>query len=327
MEHRESLRAQRPRALGGTTRRRWIVAAVVVALLALPSLARAQDQPGKQIDVSVNYVYAAQLGFGTYRVGGLNVNVYSLPLAYTLRDVLLDWRLKIEFPVLYGDYSFRKAGIEVPELDDVRVKALIDQRTLSAEPKLKLEIPILEPWTVSLIGAWGFGSTFDTEVRYRLPDGRTFRDRQAEQDTWYYTYQAGISSLLQHRIDRLTLSLGNAFIYAGTATLQSGEGGSEAYGALETGTEARHPLGFEVGGYEPDASLFFIWYWFTPSLEFTRVEKRTLQVDNVYEIGLSFGADPGTPFDIPVLGNPRLGISYRVGNDLDAVRMNFGFPF
>lgn len=298
----------------------------VVLVLALASGVRAQaDPPGKQIDVAVNYVYAAQLGFGTYRVGGLSVDVYSLPLEYTLRDVLLDWRLKIAFPILYGDYSFRKS-VEVEELGNERVKVLADQRTLSVEPKLRLEIPILEPWTVSLIGAWGFGSTFDTDVRYRRADGTKVRDRSAEVDTWYYTYQVGVSSLLQHRIDRWTLGLGNAFLYAGTGPLHTKES-AQAYGALETGVEARHPLGFEIGAYAPDASLFFIWYWFTPSLEFTRVERRSLQVDNVYEVGLSFGADAATPFDIPVLGNPRLGISYRVGNDLDAVRMNFGFPF
>lgn len=306
---------------------RWIGLALAAALVVgLAPAAHAQaEQPGRQIDVAVNYVYAAQLGFGTYRVGGLNVNVYSLPLQYTLHDVLLDWRLKVEMPILYGDYSFRKSVV-VEELDDARVKVFADQRTLSAEPKLKLEIPVLEPWTVSLIGAWGFGSTFDSEVHYRLPDGRKVRDRQAEQDVWYYTYQVGVSSLLQHRIDRLTLGLGNAFIYAGTANLERAPN-AQAYGALETGVEARHPLGFDVGAYEPDASLFFIWYWFTPSLEFTRVEKRTLQVDNVYEVGLSVGADAATPFDIPVLGNPRLGVSYRVGNDLDAIRLNFGFPF
>ena len=306
---------------------RWIGLALAAALVVgLAPAAHAQaEQPGRQIDVAVNYVYAAQLGFGTYRVGGLNVNVYSLPLQYTLHDVLLDWRLKVELPILYGDYSFRKSVV-VEELDDARVKVFADQRTLSAEPKLKLEIPVLEPWTVSLIGAWGFGSTFDSEVHYRLPDGRKVRDRQAEQDVWYYTYQVGVSSLLQHRIDRLTLGLGNAFIYAGTANLERAPN-AQAYGALETGVEARHPLGFDVGAYEPDASLFFIWYWFTPSLEFTRVEKRTLQVDNVYEVGLSVGADAATPFDIPVLGNPRLGVSYRVGNDLDAIRLNFGFPF
>jgi hypothetical protein len=149
---------------------------------------------------------------------------------------------------------------------------------------------------------------------------------EAEQDIWYYTYQAGISSLVQSHVDRWTFSLGNAFIYAGTAGLDDDQE-VQAYGAIETGVEARHPLGFDVGRYEPDASLFFIWYYFTPSLEFTRVERASLQVDNVFEVGITAGADPATPFEIPVLGNPRIGVSYRVGNDLDAVRVNFGFPF
>jgi len=297
---------------------------LVAASGACPRAVGAQQPPPEPppINASVNYVYAAQLGFGGYRVGGLSVNVYSLPIQYTLNDVFLDWRLKIAFPILYGDYEFDGSV----EYLNQRLRARVDQKTLSVEPKLKLEIPILEPWTLSLIGAWGFGSTFDTRVRVRLGDSPYERVPEAEGERWYYTYQVGISSLLQEHVDRWTFSLGNAFIYAGTATLD-GEHDVEAYGALETGVEARHPLGFRVMGYEPDASLFFIWYYFTPSLEFTRVGRDSLQVDNVYEIGLTFGADEETPFHIPVLGNPRIGVSYRVGNDLDAVRVNFGFPF
>jgi len=300
----------------------------VGCLLALATSARAQraaPAPApNEINVSVNYVYAAQLGFGSYNVGGLSVSVYSLPLEYTLRDVLLDWRLKIGLPLLYGTYDFNKTVLGD---NDIPVHVHADQKTLSAEPKLKLEIPIVEPWTLSLIGAWGFGSTLDTHIKIRAPAGVVVADDQvSNQETWYYTYQVGISSLLQQRFDQWTLSLGNAFIYAGTAALEHEEN-VQAYGALETGVDARHPMGFRVMDYAPDASVFFIWYYFTPSLEFSRVERASLQVDNVYEVGLTFGADPETPFRLPMLGNPRLGASYRVGNDLNAVRLNFGFPF
>jgi hypothetical protein len=134
-------------------RRSALLALAAGVLLGLAPQAGAQSGPSdKDVTISVNYVYAAQLGFGTYHVGGLSVNVYSLPLEYTVRDVLLDWRLRIGFPILYGDYSFRKTVV-LDEFDDVPVKILADQRTLSAEPKLRLEIPVLEPWTVSPIGA------------------------------------------------------------------------------------------------------------------------------------------------------------------------------
>jgi len=288
----------------------------------LPARARAQQSNGPEVNVSTNYVYAAQLGFGGYSVGGLDVSVYSIPVELSLGDVLLNWRLKVALPVMYGNYDFK--GTVDDGDDQIRIKA--HQRTLSAEPKLKLEIPVLEPWTVSLIGAWGFGYAFDLHGSGRSLNDSSRRATIAGSDFWYYTYQVGVSSVVQQTFDRWTLSLGNAFIYAGTADLSS-QPDVQAYGALETGVDARHPLGFRVAGYEPDASLFFIWYYFTPSLEFTRVGRDSLQVDNVYEIGLTFGADQATPFEIPVLGNPRVGVSYRVGNDLDAVRLNFGFPF
>lgn len=298
-------------------------------LLGVPASARAQPAPPDvNLDVGVNYVYAAQLGFGTYSVGGLDVNVYSVPLEFSLGEVLLDWRLRVALPVLYGDYDF--AGtVDVPESDD-RARVRARQRTLSSEPKLRLEIPILEPWTLSLIGAWGFGYAFDFDGDVRLVNasGQALgpREKFDQLSYWYYTYQAGISSLLQQNVARWTFSLGNAFIYAGTANLAA-DSNVEGYGAIETGVDARHPLGFRAGGYEPDASVFFIWYYFTPSLEFTRVGQKSLEVDNVFEIGLTLGADRATPFEIPLLGNPRVGVSYRIGNDLDAVRMNFGFPF
>jgi len=316
------------RSLDARHRNRWTGRWLGVAVLALAWMigatlpARAQPSSGEEVQVAVNYVYAAQLGFGGYRVGGLDVNVYSLPIEYSLGEVLLDWRLKVALPVLYGDYDFKSSV----QLEQGRARLQLHQKTLSGEPKLKLEIPILEPWTLSLIGAWGFGYAFDTEGSGELIDDPSRRAKVSETDFWYYTYQVGVSSLLQETVDRWTLSLGNAFIYAGTADLPS-ETDVQAYGAIETGVDARHPLGFRIGDYAPDASVLFIWYYFTPSLEFTRVGQKSLQVDNVYEVGLTFGADPGTPFEIPVLGNPRLGISYRVGNDLDAVRLNFGFPF
>jgi hypothetical protein len=306
-------------------RRGWVLAAVLVLgglAAALDARAQNGNGSGNEFEANVNYVYAAQLGFGGYRVGGLDVGVYSLPVQFTLRDVFLDWRLKIALPVMYGDYDFKGS----PVIEGQRVRVRFHQRTLGAEPKLKLEIPILEPWTVSLMGAWGFGYAFDAHGSARLVDNPSVSVPLRQADFWYYTYQVGVGSLLQHRIDEWTLSLGNAFVYAGTADLRD-ESNVEGYGALETGVDVRHPLGFRAWGYEPDASLFFIWYYFTPSLEFTRVNQARLAVDNLYEIGMTFGAAEATPFEIPVLGNPRIGVSYRIGNDLDAVRLNFGFPF
>lgn len=319
MRGRHRCRAPHRRALG----------VVLLAMLATapaadarpPGPARpAQEQPQPpttELKVSVNYVYAAQLGFGGYRVGGLSVNVYSLPIAFTLNDVLADWNLKIGVPIQYGTYHFSGT-------DSNGVKFTADQQTISFEPKLKLEIPLRPWWKVSPVAAFGFGQTFASSATERAPD--TDRDTKSLGETTYYTYEVGVSSLVTlGTIEKVKFDLGNAFLYAGNTQLAGVQQSPEGYGSLQTGIEGRRPLGFTWQSLVPDASLFFIYYYFTPSLQFTRIEQKSLAVDNLYEIGFTLGSE--TPIDAPLLSDLRIGASYRVGTNLDAFRINFGFPF
>jgi hypothetical protein len=50
-----------------------------------------------------------------------------------------------------------------------------------------------------------------------------------------------------------------------------------------------------------------------------------LEVSNQFEFGISVGS--ATPFKLWILENPRIGVSYRFGDGLTGVRVNFGFPF
>jgi hypothetical protein len=111
--------------------------------------------------VRVNYVYAAQFGFGGYEIGGLRVGVYSLPIGFTLDDVLADWDLQIDVPVTYGRFRFREnAVLETGESVFVRT----DIHTIGAEPRLQLDIPIraLPGFRISPLTAFGFGTTFSS---------------------------------------------------------------------------------------------------------------------------------------------------------------------
>jgi hypothetical protein len=314
------------RACGaGIPVKRTLASAVLAAaaLLAAASAARAQTDSNDDgdVDFAVNYVYAAQLGFGGYSVGGLNVHLYSLPIGFTLQDVLADWNLHLSFPVQYGDYDV-SARVDVDGGQaDIKAKS----HTLAIEPKAKLEIPVVrEWWRVSLIGALGVVGTFSSSGSVRvLASGE--RSSIDVPETAFYTYQVGVSSLLSRKVvGDLRLSLGNAFIYAGNESFGSSPS-VEAYGSLQTGVEARHPLGFTWRSLVPDASLFFIHYYFTPGLQFTRVQRESLRVDNLYEVGLTFGSE--TPLGIPLVGDMRIGAAYQVGEELDAFRLSFGFPF
>src|SRR5690606_12269297 len=160
------------------------------------------------------------------------------------------------------------------------------------------------------------------------------KQRVSSDETAFYTYQIGISSIFHYPWNDFTFLFGNAFIYAGDASFDDGEDESvEGYGTFMTGIEGRHPLGFEIGDFVPDAGVFFVYHLFTPSLEFTRVGRTTLEIDQIFEVGGTIGL--ARPYEVSwapemlneALADFRIGIGYQSGEDLDGVRLTFGFPF
>src|SRR5262245_17920687 len=87
-------------------------AAVCAAVLLVAARAVAQ-QGDNEPQARINYVYATQFGFGGYKVGGLNANVYQLPIAFTLDDVIGSWDLEVGLPITYGDFRF-STSVDVP---------------------------------------------------------------------------------------------------------------------------------------------------------------------------------------------------------------------
>lgn len=292
--------------------------AALVASSLVPGAARAQSAP--RIDAEVNYVYAAQFGFGGYNIGGLSVQVYSIPIEFTLPDLVLDWDLRIGLPVLYGRYELSGAteGLEVSATTN----------TLGFQPRLQLDIPIVEGLRVSPRGSFGFAVPFGSNLNVRdrgEPVGNVALD-----DEVFYAYEIGVSALYERELSDFTLSLGSAFLYAGDAPFSSSDTSqSEGYGTFRAGVDVRHPLGFEIGDLVPDASVFFIYSVFTPALKFTRVGDDVLSVPQIFEIGATLGSE--TPLVLPGLGDlldgMRIGAGYDRGRDFEAWHVVFGFPF
>jgi len=135
-------------------------------------------------------------------------------------------------------------------------------------------------------------------------------------------YAVGVRSLFSYDWRRFQVNVGQALLYAGNVTF-SGED-AEGYGALETGLEVRHPLGFWLKGAQPDLGGFFIHSHFFPSADFTRLARNPLKLRDQYEFGCSLGAEPSWKLGFVTV--PRIGVSYRFGG-LDAIRLTFGFPF
>jgi hypothetical protein len=95
-----------------SSRQARFYAATLAMLFASPQLQAQQPGPNENRTVNLNYVYAAELGFGGYSLAGLTADVYTLPLYYTLQGVPYSgWSLKLMTPVQAGIYSFRGTDI------------------------------------------------------------------------------------------------------------------------------------------------------------------------------------------------------------------------
>lgn len=304
--------------MDGMERGRRIVAALLAAVgLASGALA----QHGPNLNVQVNYVYATQFGFGAYNIGGLRVNVYSLPLSYTFKDVWRDWDLTLRAPITFGNYRFAATYME----DGERVAVNAHTNTIAVEPLLRLDVPLFEGFRLSPLGAWGLGSSFDSGGKLRA-GGQTINLNSSE--SAFYTYQMGVTSLYERPWRTFKLLFGAALIWAGDEYFDD-KADLESYGTFRTGVEARHPLGFAIAGRLPDAGLAFIYDHFFPGLEFTRVQRAALEVSDLFQVALTVGA--ASPLELPVIGDMlddlRLGVAYQAGDGLDAVKLTTGFPF
>ena len=279
--------------------RAWCIGATAAVALVLPAQCpRAQSASDANRTVNVNYVYAANLGFGGYSLAGLTADVFALPLGYTFHvGPENDWKLRLTLPIQLGLYQFCAT-----DTDGTRIK--INQQSLAVLPGVELQVPITQRVVLKPFADIGFGHTFGATTGA---------------DALIYT--VGVRSVTQWQAGEYTLSLGNAALYAG----DEASGFSESYFAIETGFEVRRPLGFTVRGIEPDLGVYVADYYYPKPLRFSRFLRDPLRISNQGEVGFTIGS--ARPLDMVLLGNARIGAGYVFGGGLKVWHVAFGFPF
>jgi hypothetical protein len=275
--------------------------ASVLLLSSMASRAQISPAPNPNRTVNLNYVYAAELGFGGYSLSGLTAQVYTLPLDYTLHDVLRNgWALRILAPIQVGLYS-----LKVTDTNGEHIS--LNQQSVAVVPGVELEVPLGSRTVFKPFGQFGVGHTFGVDAG--SPN--------------YYAFLAGARAVSQWHAGATTISLGNAVIYAGDTPI--GSGFSEHYVSLQLGVELRHPLGFKVGTLAPDLGVYSIYYYYPVPLVFSRFLEPELKIANQGEIGFSIGS--ATPFRLLGLSDPRIGAGFIFGGGLTVLHINFGFQF
>lgn len=273
-------------------------------LLLLAGLdARAQTPAPAAVNrtVNLNYVYAADLGFGGYSLNGLTADVYTLPLDYTFHGVPReDWALRILAPIQLGLYS-----LKVTDTDGERIS--IHQQSLALVPGAELQIPLGDRTLLKPFGQFGVGHTFGVDSGSANA----------------YIFLGGVRALTQWQLAATSVSLGNAAIYAGDRAV--GSGFSEHYVSLQSGVELRRPFGFTLGSVTPDVGAYTIYYYYPLPLVFSRFLQPELKITNQIEVGFSIGS--ATPWRPLGVSNPRIGAGYIFGGGLSVWHISFGFQY
>ena len=270
---------------------------VMAALAAWARTPHAQPSSANRT-INLNYVYAANLGFGGYSLGGLTANLYALPLSYTLPIGSSDGlKLRFKLPVQLGIYQFRAT-----DTNGTRIR--INQQSLAVVPGVELQIPVAQRTVVKPFADFGVGHAFGVT---------------SGADNLIYT--AGVRSVTQWQAGQYTLSLGASALYAGDTASDF----NEAYSSIQAGFEVRRPLGFSVRGVAPDLGLYVANYYYPKPLRFSRFLNDPLKINNQNEVGFSIGSVK--PFDMLLFGNSRIGVGYVFGGGLNVWHASFGFPF
>ena len=284
-----------------TSRRSGTLLVAAALMVLIPVAVPAQEDPAADPTAAqlVNFAYASQLGTGVYSVEDRTVYVLRAPVSFRVRHAdETRWGIRVLLPLTLG-------------LHDFEPRDLIDE----GFPEGKLETLTLVP-----------GVQFDKRLYDRWivrPYARLGAAKDLEGGDLAIVYDVGLKSRLILLRGTWELSLGNEFLYAGATP--TGEDSSSFFVELDTGFDARHPMGFTVKERDPFFSLFAIHHLYVEPLEFERFFGEPVRVRNTVEVGFALGVEPVAK--IWGMKIPQLGLSYEYGSDFWALRFNVGFPF
>jgi hypothetical protein len=245
----------------------------------------------------LNYAFANQLGSGIYDVSGRTVQIYRIPFALPVRDT--EQRapgIRVTLPVCLGLYDLDPEDVDQTGMPE-------DVSTVSFVPGVLLEYPVLRNWTLTPLVELGMAW-----------------DLQESQNAYVYT--VGVKSYATFRPGGLDVLLGNRLVYVGEHT--PGTVHDEDYATLETGCELRRPLARAMKGHAVNWGPYVMSYLY---LEPTKVwlNEKPLEIGSQYEVGFTVG--PQERIDLWRFEVPRIGLGYRFGDGVSAMRLVLGAAF
>jgi hypothetical protein len=267
------------------------------ALIASFTAALAEDEP------SLSFAFASQAGSGIYTVEGRVVQVYRIPVEFTVRQLTEDrvWGVAITLPLTFGFYDYEAADVLTGEFPT-------HIGTASLLPGVEFNVRALKNWILSPHVDFGVAKDFSG-------------------DNLVWVYDVGVRSVVSFPIRSWEARAGQELLWAGAA--QTGTPLTDWYGKAQAGFEFRHELPGSTNT-RWDAGVFIVYdRYFKGTVESTAAvtysAAATPGVDEQTEIGFSFGTRPKLAWK--QLSLPKLGLSYLFGDGIHGVRFVIGEIF
>lgn len=277
---------------------RWLATLCALASLWVAPLAAADTPPEEAIPQG-NFAFAHRLGSGIYEISGRTVQVYRLPFEWQWRERSdRHAGVMVTVPITLGFFDFK------PEL--LLEEGLpTDVSTMAIVPGLRWNFTASEVWQISPFIEAGVA-----------------RDRRNDRNSQVFT--AGLEIERTDPSSFGPLRQKYSAIYALSSTDEVGRDSLvQLVGGLEVQRELRRSPGRKPWGYAPYVALR--WYPQPPGAPLLAVRSAQRVAPVQGEVGIMFG--PLEPVRVGRFTLPRVGLSYRVGRDLSAIRLVFGEAF
>lgn len=293
------LNAREPTPLFNFPYRLLFFATVLLLTATYTHVSRAADVQGEEHNL-VNWYYANLFGTGAYKVGDTTVEIFGIPVSYTLQKAQnKQWGKKILLPVTVGFYDFHFSKLR----DVLDINLDQDVATLSFVPGFELEIPLRRNWSAKPYVYLGYGKELTGGI-----------------SAWLYG--AGIRSKYSINWGKSSIAFGGAFDYA---EYSASDGQTRSTSIFSAGVNLVFPLNRMIYEYEANAGIHFITYFYFNELDFVRPDNYDFQFRNEYEVALTVGTY--TPMKVYGVSFDRIGLAYRFGKHLKAIRLVGSFPF
>ncbi len=269
------------------------VAALVLAFAA----ARAAD------DATLSFAFASQAGSGIYDIEGRVVQIYRVPVAFTVRSLREErrWGATVSLPITFGFYDYEAS-------DALQGDFPTHVGTASLLPGIRFDVPARQNWILSPHVDIGAAKDFSG-------------------GSLVWVYDAGLRSVVSFPTGAWDGRAIQELLWAGAA--QTGDSLSDWYAEAKVGLEFRRELAVNIGKSRGDIGVFVVYQRYFKNSQSVAVRSAapstTPGVDEQTEIGASFGTRPKLAWW--KLSMPKLGLSYRFGDGISTVRVVFGEIF